>query len=102
MRKRDFIPPAVLALVCAVLWLAPSLRPIVSGADEGTFVRARVLETDDSNVMKAGQLDYGTQRLKVEVIDPPAAGRTVRYYPISHTTVTVSVTSRSSGWIFRA
>ena len=80
MRKRDVIPLAVLALVCAALWFAPGPRPVVSGADEGTFVRARVLETDDSNVMKAGLLNYGTQRLEVEVLEPPAEGRRFTAY----------------------
>ena len=78
MRKRDIIPLVALVLICGGLWFVPGPRPVAS--DDGAFVRARVLETDDSNVDKVGLIDYGTQRLTVEVQDGPAKGRTFTAY----------------------
>ena len=78
MRARDAIPLFVLALACFALWQVPGPRPVAP--DEGSFTRARVLETDDTMVAQLGLINYGTQKLAVEILDGPAKGRTFSAY----------------------
>ena len=76
MKYRRYIAVAVLAAVCAGLWLLPPVRPLAD--DGGESRRARVLAVDDSALTLAGLLEYGTQHLEVEMMDSPAAGRRFR------------------------
>ena len=76
MRKRDYIPALALALLCVAMWLVPSARPVVD--DGGVPLRAKVLSVDDGDISLTGMLEYGTQRLEVELLEGPAAGRRFR------------------------
>ena len=76
MRKRDCIPAFALALLCAAMWFVPPVRPVAD--DGGESLRARVVSVDDSDIELAGMLEYGTQRLEVEFLEGPAAGRRFR------------------------
>ncbi len=79
MRKRDVLPLAALVLICVGLWFVPGPRPVAS--DEGSFIRARVLETDDSLVFKVGVINAcGSQKLTVEILEGPAKGRVCTAY----------------------
>lgn len=73
MKLRDWIPVAVLGAACAALWLVPPPPRVVH--DGGDSCRARVVATDESDVTLTGLLEYGTQRLTVEPLDGPGAGR---------------------------
>ena len=73
MRKRDVIPLAVMVAVSAALWLCPSPRQLA--VDHGRSARARVLAVDASGVEKLGLLDYGSEKLEVEVLNGPEKGR---------------------------
>ena len=76
MRKRDCIPVAVLALLCAAMWFVPPVHPVVK--DDGEPVRARVVSTDDNDIELTGMLEYGTQHLEVELLDGASRGRRFR------------------------
>lgn len=62
---RTFAPVAALSAACAALWFAPGPRTLV--ADNHETVTARVVEVDDSGLALHGFLEYGTQRLKVDL-----------------------------------
>lgn len=72
-RKRDWLPVLVLAVLSAALWLVPSAPTVVD--DGGTLLRARVVEVDDSAVELTGVLEYGTEKLVVELLEGEAKGR---------------------------
>lgn len=76
MRKRGFIPALVFVALCIAMWFAPAARTVA--IDDGVPLRAKVLSVDDSSIVLAGVLEYGTQYLEVELIDAPAAGRRFR------------------------
>ncbi|MBO7683458.1 MAG: YibE/F family protein [Kiritimatiellae bacterium] len=76
LRARDWIPPAVLAALCAAMALAPSAATVAR--DDGSSMRARVVSADDSHVSMAGLVEYGTQHLEVEMLEGPARGRRFR------------------------
>jgi len=73
VRKRDVIPLVVMAVASAAMWLFPSPHPLT--VEMGRSARARVLTVDGSGVEKLGLLDYGSERLTVEVLDGPEKGR---------------------------
>ena len=75
-RLGDIAAVLLLGLLCAALWIAPSPPPVTT--QEGVARRARVLEVDDSGVAVHGLLKFGTQRLKVGMLDGPHRGRTFR------------------------
>ena len=76
MRARNAIPAAALAALCVAMYFAP---PAGSLADDGGRpVRARVVSVDDSGIDTVGVLEYGTQRLEVEILGGEAAGRRFR------------------------
>ena len=76
MRKRDCIPVLALVSLCVVMWFMPSARPVAD--DSGESFRARVLSVNDGDVSLVGMLEYGTQRLEVEILDGPNAGKRFR------------------------
>lgn len=76
MKKRDWIPVVVLAVLCGAMALMPSAPRLAR--QSGTSVRARVVSTDESSLTRTGLLEYGTQKLTVEVLDGPGAGKTFR------------------------
>ena len=76
MRRLNFIPVLVLALVCVGLWLMPAARTVAE--DQGSSTRARVTKTDNSDVQRLGVLDYGSQHLEVEVLDGAERGKMFR------------------------
>ena len=75
MRARDVIPVCVLAALCVAMGFIPSAAR-VADVHGGVSMRARVTETDESQVALTGQIEYGTQQLKVEMLEGPAKGRT--------------------------
>jgi len=76
MRKRNYIPVLILALICVGLWLMPAARNVAG--EQGTSERARVTAVDDSAVQKLGVLDYGSQHLEVELLSGAEKGKTFR------------------------
>ena len=74
MRKRIWLPLLVLVLASAGLLALPRARPI---AFDGGYrsCRARVLAVDASAVERTGLVDYGTEKLRVELLDGPDRGR---------------------------
>ena len=74
MKFRNAIPVLVLAALCVAMAFMPSSARVVR--DDGRSMRARVLETDESQVTLTGLVEYGTQHLKVEMLEGPAKGRT--------------------------
>ena len=74
MRKRIWLPLLVLVLASAGLLALPRARPV---AFDGGYrsCRARVLEVDASAVERTGLVDYGTEKLRVELLDGPDRGR---------------------------
>ena len=59
------VPALVLAASCVALWFAPGPKPL---ATDGHYTAtARVVEVDDSAVVLHGLVEYGTQRLKVDL-----------------------------------
>ena len=73
MRAKDSIPVVVLAALCVAMGFMPSAALVAQ--DGGESLRARVIETDESQITLTGQVEYGTQRLKVELLEGPAKGR---------------------------
>ena len=73
MRVRSAIPVLVLAALCVAMAFIPSATNLAH--DAGSFVRARVLEADNSQLTLTGLVEYGTQNLKVEMLEGPAKGR---------------------------
>ena len=67
MKKRAFIPALTLVALCAAMMFIPSVDPVVH--DDAETVVARAVSTDDSLVTKTGLMEYGTQRLEVELPD---------------------------------
>ncbi len=76
MKRRDILPAAAFAALCAAMWLLPPVRPAAD--DGGKPVRARVVAVDDSDLTLTGLIEYGTQHLEVEMLGGPAAGRRFR------------------------
>ena len=74
MRRRDVIPLLVLTLASVAVWLVPPPKTVA--ADGASSVRVRVLEVDASGVEQLGLLDYGSERLKVEILEGVYKGRT--------------------------
>jgi len=74
VKKRDWIPVAVLAALCGAMALMPSAPRVVQ--QSGTSVRARVVSTDESTLTRVGLLEYGTQKLAVNVLEGPGRGKT--------------------------
>lgn len=73
MRKRDIVPLTVMILVSAAMWLVPSPRTL--SCDMGRSARARVVAVDDSGVERLGLLDFGSEKLTVEIMDGAEKGR---------------------------
>ena len=72
-KKRDLIFAAVLALVCAALWMIPA--PARLAAPGGTSAPARVIATDDSELQTHGFVRFGSQKLEVEILSGEFAGK---------------------------
>lgn len=70
--KGDIAAVLLLAALCVALWFVPS--PLASGVAEGNVRRALVFETDDSAIEMHGLLRFGSQRLKVRMLDGPRKG----------------------------
>ena len=62
---KRFVPVLVLVLACAALWFAPGPKTLAN--DGHTTAAAEVVEVDDSALALHGFLEYGTQRLKVDL-----------------------------------
>lgn len=62
-----------MAFACVGLWFLPGARPVAS--DDGASLRARVVAVDNSGVQLTGVVEYGTQRLTVEMLEGPAKGK---------------------------
>ena len=62
---KRFVPVLVLVLACAALWFAPGPKTLAN--DGRTTAAAEVVEVDDSALALHGFLEYGTQRLKVDL-----------------------------------
>jgi len=75
MRKRSWLPVVVLALLCVAMGFVPSPFPLA--CDAGSSRRARVLSVDDSQLTLTGLVEYGTEHLKVELLDGPDAGKVI-------------------------
>ena len=76
LRFGEWLPAVVLAALCAAMAAAPSAETVAH--DAGTCLRAKVVEVDDSQLSMAGLVEYGTQRLEVEMLEGPARGRRFR------------------------
>ena len=74
--KASWISAAALAALCVAMALVPSTAGVSS--DSGKTVLSRVVSTDDSAVQLAGTVEYGTQRLEVELLGGKFAGRRFR------------------------
>ena len=74
MRKRIWLPLLVLVLASAGLLALPRARPVTFDGGYRSC-RARVLAVDVSAVERTGLVDYGTEKLRVELLDGPARGR---------------------------
>ena len=70
---RGVVMAGVLAFACAALSLLPPPKTVAH--ENGTPVRAKVVEVDDSGLSLLGMVEYGTERLRVELKDGPAAGQ---------------------------
>lgn len=73
---RRALPVLVLALGCAGMWFVPA-RPQLGGAS-GEPVRARVVSVDDSALQTIGHVEYGSERLEVEILGGLQKGRRFR------------------------
>jgi len=72
--RRNAILMAVLAALSAALFAIP--RPAAVGfMQEGRLCRAEVLSADDSQLMDHGVTKYGSQLLRVRILDGAAKGR---------------------------
>ena len=71
-RRQHAIALAVLAAVTAALFAIP--RPATALWQEGSLVRAKVLSTDDSLLMEQGPILFGTQQLRVRLLQGPHKG----------------------------
>ena len=67
MKKREYVPVAVLSAVCVSLWLIPPPERVAD--DSAATSPAKVVAVDDSDIQLAGLLEYGTQHLTVELPD---------------------------------
>ena len=65
LKMSSVVPVAVLGGACLAMWFAPGPAKLTS--DGKQTVAARVVEVDDSALMLHGFLEYGTQRLKVDL-----------------------------------
>ena len=74
--KVSWISAASLAVACVAMALVPS--PAGVSSDGGKTVLAKVVSTDDSAVQLAGIVEYGTQRMEVEILGGKFAGRRFR------------------------
>ena len=70
---RRWIGVVVLVLAGLGLWLLPGAPAVAS--DAGVSLRARVVAVDDSGVQLTGVVEYGTQRLTVEMLEGPSQGK---------------------------
>ena len=70
---RRCLPALVFLVACVAMAFLPSAERIVH--DSGDTVLARVVATDESQVSLTGVVEYGTQRLEVELLGGPAKGR---------------------------
>lgn len=64
-KLRSTLPVVVLAALCVVLYYVPGVK--VDSAPQPHGVKARVVAVDDTALTKLDLLDYGTQRLQVEL-----------------------------------
>ena len=62
---KRIIPVLVLACACVALWFAPGPKAVTH--DGCSTATAKVTEVDDSGLALHGLLEYGTQRLKVDL-----------------------------------
>ena len=68
---RDLVSVSVLAALCVAMAFVPPAHKIASGA---STMRARVLSVDNSQITLTGLVEYGTQHLKVEMLEGPEKG----------------------------
>lgn len=73
MKRRDYLAGVFLAVLTAAMAFVPSAE-IVS-YDCGSAYRAKVLSVDDSLLTTTGPLEYGSEKLVVELLDGPMKGR---------------------------
>ena len=72
MKLRGAIPVLVLAALCVAMSFIPPAANLAH--DAGSFVRARVIEADNSQLTLTGLVEYGTQHLRVEMLEGPGKG----------------------------
>lgn len=72
VKKRDWLFAFILLLICTALWFVPAPDFVLT---PGAFsVKAEVLETDNSGLVKHGLVNYGSQILKVRIVSGEFSG----------------------------
>ena len=66
---RGILPILVLAAACLGMWFLPMPRLLSDSPNAAFSTRATVVEVDDSGVERHGLIQFGTQRLTVELPD---------------------------------
>ncbi len=72
MALKGWLPAVVLGLGCVGMWFVPA-RPQLGGVT-GSPVRARVVAVDDSDLQLLGHVEYGSERLEVELLSGSKKG----------------------------
>lgn len=70
---RDWVCVLVLAALCAAMAFIPSADKVAN--DSRLSMRARVVSVDNSQITLTGLVEYGTQHLKVEMLEGPGEGK---------------------------
>ena len=70
---KNALAAATLAALCAAMCFVPPAATVVH--DDGRPIRAKVVSVDDGQVSVAGLVEYGTQRLEVELLEGPSRGK---------------------------
>ena len=71
--RKEWIFLLITLLFCVVLWLLPPVKKLASPG--GYTLAAKVVDTDDSALMKHGLLWYGSQHLTVKILTGEFAGK---------------------------
>lgn len=76
MSRKDFCALIVIAAALVAMMFVPSAE--IVAYDTGRTFRARVVAVDDTNLSVVGSLEYGTEKLEVELLDGPLKGSRMR------------------------
>ena len=71
--KQDLLITGILVLCCIALWFVPSPQKLTDGKGTETYP-ATVLDADNQNLETHGLVKFGTQNLKVKLLDGPREG----------------------------